>query len=392
MDVLALYDGLTDKVTVNVIAGENGTVDPLGETACFYDGELKLTIQPNEGYHTDRVLVNGEITACEDDTLTLEHIRSNTTVTVLFARNTYTVSLADGLTGNVFAALPVEYGEDAVLPEVTPWHEGYHFTGWSADGRNITADCTITANYEQNSYTVRFVDYDGTELSSQSVFWGEAAAAPEAPEREGYTFTGWDADFSNIRKDLTVTAQYRFVLSFADVSETDWFCEDVRWAVENGIFQGVGNGLFAPEQALTRGQLVTVLYRMVGSPEPKAEANFRDVAADSYYAKAVAWANENGIVLGMGDGTFDPDSAVTREQMVTIFFRYAKFCGVKTEAGTLDAFRDAASVSDYAREAMGWAVKAGLVKGDGQDLMPKATASRAQAAAILHRFAAVVEK
>jgi hypothetical protein len=78
--------------------------------------------------------------------------------------------------------------------------------------------------------------------------------------------------------------------------------------------------------------------------------------------------------------------------MVTIFFRYAKFCGVKTEAGTLDAFRDAASVSDYAREAMGWAVKAGLVKGDGQDLMPKATASRAQAAAILHRFAAVVEK
>ena len=99
--------------------------------------------------------------------------------------------------------------------------------------------------------------------------------------------------------------------------------------MENGIFQGVGNGLFAPEQALTRGQLVTVLYRMVGSPEPKAEANFRDVAADSYYAKAVAWANENGIVLGMGDG---------------------------------------------------------------QDLMPKATASRAQAAAILHRFAAVVEK
>ena len=514
MDVLALYDGLSDKLTVNVIAGENGTVDPLGETACFYDGELKLTIQPNEGYHTDRVLVNGEITACEDNTLTLEHIRSNTTVTVLFARNTYTVSLADGLTGNVFTALPVEYGEDAVLPEVTPWHEGYHFTGWSADGRNITADCTITANYEQNSYTVRFVDYDGTELSvqtvlhgeaaelpasparegytfvgwsgdvsavtcdmtvtalyavktctvfftdwngtvlktqevsygedaeapqaparegytftgwsgdytnvtesrilmaqyerlsftvrfvdydgtelsSQSVFWGEAAAAPEAPAREGYTFTGWDADFSNIRKDLTVTAQYRFVLSFADVSETDWFCEDVRWAVENGIFQGVGNGLFAPEQALTRGQLVTVLYRMVGSPEPKAEANFRDVAADSYYAKAVAWANENGIVLGMGDGTFDPDSAVTREQMVTIFFRYAKFCGVKTEAGTLDAFRDAASVSDYAREAMGWAVKAGLVKGDGQDLMPKATASRAQAAAILHRFAAVVEK
>ena len=514
MDVLALYDGLTDKLTVNVIAGENGTVDPLGETACFYDGELKLTIQPNEGYHTDRVLVNGEIAACEDNTLTLEHIRSNTTVTVLFARNTYTVSLADGLTGNVFAALPVEYGEDAVLPEATPWHEGYHFTGWSADGRNITADCTITANYEQNSYTVRFVDYDGTELSvqtvlhgeaaelpasparegytfvgwsgdvsavtgdmtvtalyavktctvfftdwdgtvlktqevsygedaeapqapsregytftgwsgdytnvtesrilmaqyerlsftvrfvdydgtelsSQSVFWGEAAAAPEAPAREGYTFTGWDADFSNIRKDLTITAQYRFVLSFADVSETDWFCEDVRWAVENGIFQGVGNGLFAPEQALTRGQLVTVLYRMVGSPEPKAEANFRDVAADSYYAKAVAWANENGIVLGMGDGTFDPDSAVTREQMVTIFFRYAKFCGVKTEAGTLDAFRDAASVSDYAREAMGWAVKAGLVKGDGQDLMPKATASRAQAAAILHRFAAVVEK
>ena len=312
------------------------------------------------------------------------------TVTALYAVKTCTVFFTDW-DGTVLKTQEVSYGEDAEAPQA-PSREGYTFTGWSGDYTNVTESRILMAQYERLSFTVRFVDYDGTELSSQSVFWGEAAAAPEAPAREGYTFTGWDADFSNIRKDLTVTAQYRFVLSFADVSETDWFCEEVRWAVENGIFQGVGNGLFAPEQALTRGQLVTVLYRMAGSPELKAEANFRDVAADSYYAKAVAWANENGIVLGMGDGTFDPDSAVTREQMVTIFFRYAKFCGVKTEAGTLNAFRDAASVSDYAREAMGWAVKAGLVKGDGQDLMPKATASRAQAAAILHRFAAVMEK
>lgn len=220
MDVLALYDGLTDKVTVNVIAGKNGTVDPLGETACFYDGELKLMIQPNEGYHTDRVLVNGEITACEDNTLTLEHIRSNTTVTVLFARNTYTVSLADGLTGNVFAALPVEYGEDAVLPEATPWHEGYHFTGWSADGRNITDDCTITANYEQNSYTVRFVDYDGTELSVQTVLHGEAAELPASPAREGYTFVGWSGDVSAVTCDMTVTALY--AVKTCTVFFTDW--------------------------------------------------------------------------------------------------------------------------------------------------------------------------
>ena len=123
-----------------------------------------------------------------------------------------------------------------------------------------------------------------------------------------------------------------------------------------------------------------------------APSGFTDVADGQWYSDAIAWAAANGIVNGVGGNKFAPSEPVTREQLAAIFFRYAKFCGVKTEAGMLDAFRDAASVSDYAREAMGWAVKAGLAKGDGQDLMPKATASRAQAAAILHRFAAVVEK
>ena len=131
---------------------------------------------------------------------------------------------------------------------------------------------------------------------------------------------------------------------------------------------------------------------MAGSPTVDAPSGFTDVADGQWYSDAIAWAAANGIVNGVGGNKFAPSEPVTREQLAAIFFRYAKFCGVKTEAGMLDAFRDAASVSDYAREAMGWAVKAGLVKGDGQDLMPKATASRAQAAAILHRFAAVVEK
>ena len=130
---------------------------------------------------------------------------------------------------------------------------------------------------------------------------------------------------------------------------------------------------------------------MVGSPEPKAEANFRDVAADSYYAKAVAWANENGIVLGMGDGTFDPDSAVTREQMVTIFFRYAK--AEAPEADVLSGYPDAEAISTYARDAMAWAVSTGLVTGskeaDGTYLVPQGLAAREQAAAILMRYAKV---
>ena len=109
-------------------------------------------------------------------------------------------------TGTVLKTQEVSYGEDAEAPQA-PSREGYTFTGWSSKDTNVTESRILMAQYERLSFTVRFVDYDGTELSSQSVFWGEAAAAPEAPAREGYTFTGWDADFSNIRKDLTVTAQ-----------------------------------------------------------------------------------------------------------------------------------------------------------------------------------------
>ena len=119
-----------------------------------------------------------------------------------------------------------------------------------------------------------------------------------------------------------------------------------------------------------------------------AVANFRDVAADCYFANAVAWAIENGIGLGWGDGTFDPDSAVTREQMVTIFFRYAK--AEAPEADVLSGYPDAESVSTYARDAMAWAVSTGLVTGskeaDGTYLAPQGLAAREQAAAILMRY------
>ena len=160
----------------------------------------------------------------------------------------------------------------------------------------------------------------------------------------------------------------------------------------NGLLTGTSGTAFSPELTMTRGMLVTALWRMEGSPAGKAAA-FSDVASGKYCFAAVAWASENGIVGGYGSGRFGPDDAVTREQMVTIFFRYAQFKGFGvSSAASLDGYSDCALVSAYARPAVAWAVGCGLVKGSGGSLLPGSPASRAQAAVILQRFSQNIAK
>lgn len=171
-------------------------------------------------------------------------------------------------------------------------------------------------------------------------------------------------------------------LDFTDVKESDWFFGDVRYAVSNGLFTGLSATEFGPSKSMTRAMLVTVLYRMAGEPYAPA-ASFKDVAAGSWYAPAVGWAASEGIVTGTGDGKFSPNVSITREQMAAILYRYAKASG----GASLDGFSDGDTVSSYAKAPMEWAVGAGLITGSGGKLMPKGTATRAQVAAILHRFA-----
>lgn len=176
-------------------------------------------------------------------------------------------------------------------------------------------------------------------------------------------------------------------LPFTDVHETDWFYNDVLFVYEEGLFAGTSDTTFSPNAAMTRAMLVTVLYRLEGEPAVIGRSGFSDVTFNSYYEDAVTWAADNGIVNGTSITTFSPNANVTREQMAAILYRYAQYKKYNTAASSsLNGFTDQASVSGYATASLEWAVAEKLVNGSAGKLMPTGNATRAQVAAILHRF------
>lgn len=182
-------------------------------------------------------------------------------------------------------------------------------------------------------------------------------------------------------------------LPFTDVHETDWFYEDVAFAYENGLFAGTSDTTFSPNASMTRAMLVTVLYRLEGQPAVNGRSGFSDVQYNGYYEDAVTWAADNGIVNGTSTTTFSPNANVTREQMAAILYRYAQHKKYNTAASSgLNGFTDYASVSGYAAASLEWAVAEKLVNGSAGKLMPTGNATRAQVAAILHRFVENVAK
>ena len=192
---------------------------------------------------------------------------------------------------------------------------------------------------------------------------------------------------------VTVTVTFAEApLPFPDVTEGDWFYDAVRYAYETGLMDGVEDNLFAPNSETTRAQLVTILYRLAGQPAVSGNLPFTDVESGTWYTDAVAWAAQNGIVNGVSDTEFAPGDDITREQLAVILYRYAAYQGYDvSQRADLSGFGDASSISDYAQEALSWAHAQGLVLGfeDGS-LRPQGTASRAQIAAVLMRFLAAV--
>lgn len=179
-------------------------------------------------------------------------------------------------------------------------------------------------------------------------------------------------------------------MSFSDVDEDNWFHSAVSFVYERGMMSGTTETTFSPDQATTRGMLVTILHRLEGIPAAEA-SNFSDVSREMYYAKAVDWASQNGIVTGYGGseaGTFGPENNVTREQMAAILYRYSQKKGVDmTARGDLSGFTDQDAISAYAKEPMAWAVGMGLISGMGDGTVaPTGNATRAQVATILMRY------
>lgn len=193
---------------------------------------------------------------------------------------------------------------------------------------------------------------------------------------------------------VKVSATFRSTtyMNFYDVSSGSWYYNAVKYVYEKGIMQGTSTYYFSPDADLSRGMLATILYRMAGSPAVSDYSSFSDVSTTAYYARAIAWAEAQGIVRGVSSTSFAPDSSVTREQLVTILSRYAQYRGYDTNVVTdyLSGFGDASRASEYARPALNWAVGRHIIAGQGGGVLaPTATASRAEVAQVLMNYMAV---
>ena len=236
--------------------------------------------------------------------------------------------------------------------------------------KNASKGSTVTITVKPDSgyvlETISVTDKNGNDLKLTDKGNGK------------YTFT---MPTSKVEVKATFMEDNSVLNFFYDVPNDAYYYEAVKWAAENGITGGVGNSLFAPNRPCTRAQIVTFLWRAVGSPEPKNMSNFSDVPADSYYAKAVAWAVENGITTGTGDGKFSPDATCTRAQSVTFLFRASK-----ASANGAPAFSDVAATAYYA-EAVKWATDNGITNGIGDNLFGSDNdCTRAQIVTFLYRM------
>ena len=306
---------------------------------------------------------------------------------------TYTVLAKSGLTSGVYLTDPS--GALASNYYVSSTANGVWTVSYSVPSSG-GGSSSSSRRYDVSAPSVKHGD---VTVSPKSASKGDTVTITVKPD-SGYeldTLTVKDASGSKIKvKDkgdgkftftmpaskVTVSAEFAEIetLDFADVPTDAYYYEAVKWAAKKGITGGIGNGLFGPNQPCTRAQIVTFLWRAAGSPEPKTMSSFADVSMDAYYAKAVAWAVENGITTGTGDGKFSPDATCTRAQSVTFLFRaIGKLVDSKAE------FSDVLADSYYAN-AVDWAVENGVTNGIGDGLFgPDNSCTRAQIVTFLYR-------
>lgn len=278
------------------------------------------------------------------------------------------------------------YCRSYLMDGLTPITADYLYEGNYSAATNPGGVLYITANSGSGSKT-----YD---CEDQVFPYAAAQNQEHVPNVSKIAVTGDSLTITTYRTtDMTVVDRFTIcrdedaVLPFEDVKTGDWFYAAVEEVYTHGIMNGSAAALFAPDDITTRAMVVTILYRMEGKPTA-AVAGFSDVESGRYYSNAVAWAAETGIVKGYEDGTFRPDGAITREELVTMLCRYSAWKGADPSAeGSLSAFPDGDRVHTYAQNAMIWAVGGGLLRGyeDGT-LQPTATATRAQTAQIIARL------
>lgn len=417
----------TDNRRIGTFYVEGGNITLKGNTSAVYSincdfGNIPVYVSENvsgEG----ATLWDGttDITTYKYISLSGTRTEVTPTYTVTFDANGGSVTPANATTG--------ADGKLATLP--TPTRSGsYTFKGWytaASGGTQVTVDKVYTENttiYAQWNYTgstgggggvarytIKFETNGGTKVANKMVSRNAKLTEPVTPVKDGYAFDGWYTDKelttaynfgAKVTKSFTLYAKWVEAKAthvcpsekFNDLDTTKWYHEDIDYVLKNEIMLGTTDTVFAPEGSLTRGMLVTILYRSEGEPATNKSIPFSDVDMGAYYANAVIWAQQNGIVKGISETEYAPEKNVTREQLATIMFRYAQFKGmdaVTTEENL--GFSDASDISDWAIAAMNWGVGRDYIfsRSEGY-IAPKVAAARAEIAAFIHRYIVNTEK
>ena len=290
------------------------------------------------------------------------------------------------------------FGEWSIVRRPTSTKTGERVRSCTICNYEETEELPVTGGYVLPYYKLTFETNGGSSLEPVVKIKGTVIDLAEySAYRYGYTFDGWYADEALTQRvtsvtldaDKTVYAAWTRNRFFEDVTIADWFYDDVMFACGRGVMQGVSDTRFGPHLTATRAMMATILWRMEGSPAPTAEARFTDVRSGQWYSEAVAWTAQSGVYTGYADGSFRPNDSITREQLAAILYRYAKYKGVDVSVGedtNILSYADAAEISDYAFPAMQWACGAGVMQGSNGNLLPRGRATRAQIAAMLHRY------
>lgn len=329
----------------------------------------------------------------------------------------FTVTFMDW-DGDVLDTQYVSPGAAAAAP-ADPTRAGWTFTGWDKAFNNVTGDLIVTAQYVQQTggggggvrkYSVTFNSNGGSNVASKYVNKNAKVSQPAAPTKNGFQFEGWytdkaltdSYDFSKpVTRSFTLYAKWSETsagtsghdcpsLNFSDLDVTQWYHLDTDYVIGNDIFRGTAKTIFTPHGNITRAMMITVLYRAEGEPKVTGKATFEDIDETAYYAKAVVWGQQNGIIKGYSDTRYAPDQDILREQIAAIMHRFAKYKGYDVSVGErtdIRSYSDYGSISGYAIPSLQWAVGSGMVKGRTlSTLNPLDHATRVEVAAMLHRF------
>lgn len=377
----------------------NGTVTAEPDTEVTAGTKVTVTVTPDEGYICDGVTVNGAsnadvtVTKEADGTYTFTMPASNVTVTATFTTQSssgghggsgggtpsYSVSTPSTSTsanGKVSLSTKNATKGSQVTITVTP-NKGYMAAGVTvkdANGKEIAVK-----DNGDGTYTFTMPD---SKVTIEAEFVEEGTATPAPGETDAPPATTPSGTEENCPSE-----------KFTDIDQSQWYHEGVDYALTNGLMNGTSDTTFEPDSTTTRAMIVSVFYRLDGSPAV-AQAGFADVSADAWYADAVAWGEANGVVNGYSAEEFGPNDSITREQMAAILYRYAQYKGIDVSAqANLSGYADAALVSDWANTSLSWANAEGLISGmSDTELAPTGTATRAQVAAILMRFCENITK